>query len=457
MSDFQMRPRTFPLEGDARFEELFTRLSARRGAVALLPGGGRHALLAFDPLDARPPGSIEALREYRAALAPRPGDEVPGPFHGGFVGALAYDLGVAGERAPRVAPEPWGTPRVAGGLYTDFVVLDAPAQRAWLVLGEDPGDARPALGARRAEIEALLAGPRPTLAPARAAGPLVRRTPPAEHCARIERLRARIAAGDLYQANLAHRFERALAGDPRALFLRLLASNPAPHAAWLAWDPTLCAPGAATPVGALLSASPELLLEFDGALARTRPIKGTAPRGADPATDAILAAQLLASEKDRAELAMIVDLERNDLGACARPGGVRVEAFPRLESFATVHHLVADVVADVAPGVDAWTLLARLFPGGSITGAPKLAALDAIAELETEGRGFFTGSLGFVDVRGHARWNILIRTLVWRPRGAQGEVCFHAGGGITWPSDAEAEERETLHKALGLVRALEGA
>jgi anthranilate/para-aminobenzoate synthase component I len=153
---------------------------------------------------------------------------------------------------------------------------------------------------------------------------------------------------------------------------------------------------------------------------------------------------------------MIVDLERNDLGRCARPGAVRVESFPRLETYATVHHLVADVAAEVRPGIDAFDLLAALFPGGSISGAPKLASLAAIAELEGDGRGFFTGSLGFVDTRGHAAWNILIRTLVWRPgTSGPGEVSLSVGGGITWPSDAAAEERETLDKAAGILAALE--
>jgi len=261
--------------------------------------------------------------------------------------------------------------------------------------------------------------------------------------------------GVIYQANLAHRITLQLRGDPLDVYLRLRRVNPAPYMAFLRWDPTTSTPGAGCPQGALLSASPELLLEFDGARALTRPIKGTAPRGADPESDARAALALLGSEKDLAELAMIVDLERNDLGRCARPGGVRVEVFPRLETFATVHHLVADVAADVRPGVDAFDLLAALFPGGSITGAPKLASMDAIAELEGEGRGFFTGSLGFVDTRGHAAWNILIRTLVWRPRSRDGEVSFHVGGGITWSSDAAAEERETMIKGAGLLHALQ--
>ena len=442
------------------FEDLYTRLSHRSGCIALDSAGGnprRYSLIAFDPLGGLElPRGIADLRAYAEELRPIAADDVPGPFHGGFLGALAYDLGVVGESAVRVSREPWGSPLVAGGLYVDFVVLDERERRAWLVLGEDPGDGRADLATRRAELDASLRGPAQILVPARADGPVRRASAPGVHRARIEDLRQRIAAGDLYQANLAHRLECGLTGDPRELYLRLRRVNPAPYMGWLAWDPSTSTGGAPGTRGALLSASPELLLEFDGTTARTRPIKGTAPRGADPETDAANAARLLASAKDLAELAMIVDLERNDLGACARPGGVRVEAFPRLETYATVHHLVADVAAEVRPGVGAFELLARLFPGGSITGAPKLAAMDAIADLEREGRGFFTGSMGFVDTRGHAAWNILIRTLVWRPlEGLRGEVSFHVGGGITWSSDAEAEERETAYKGAGLSRALD--
>ncbi|MCY2960892.1 MAG: anthranilate synthase component I family protein [Planctomycetota bacterium] len=456
-------PRVFELEvrGEPRFEDLFARLAGRRGSAALDSAGGeprRFSLIAFDPIEGLElPRAIPDLRAYAARLEPVVGDAVPGPFHGGFLGALSYDLGVAGERPVRAAAEPWGTPLVAGGLYVDYVVLDERAARSWLVLGHAPGDGRADVAARRAEIQAQVLAPAPPVAPARARGPVRRATPPSAHRARVEELRERIAAGDLYQANLAHRLESSVSGDPRDLYLRLRRVNPAPYMAWLAWDATTSAGGRPGTRGALLSASPELLLEFDGATARTRPIKGTAPRGADADEDARNASRLLQSAKDLAELAMIVDLERNDLGACALPGAVRVEAFPRLETYATVHHLVADVAARVRPGVDAWDLLARLFPGGSITGAPKLAAMDAIAALEREGRGFFTGSLGFVDTRGHAAWNILIRTLVWRPvAGADGgEVSFHVGGGITWSSDPEAEERETGHKGAGLLRALE--
>jgi len=439
----RFRPRVLPLSGTPDAGELLARLRSRRGLALLDSAGGaprEWSLVGFDPLRGIAlPGDIAGLRESLAPLAVEEGDPVPGPFHGGFLGAFAYDLGVAGERRPEVARDPWNSPRVAGGIYVDFIVRDERTARVWLVLGEDPGDGRADLASRERSILELLGRPAPRAA-VRATGPLVRRTAPEEHRARIESARERIAAGDFYQANLAHRFTREMEGDPIDLYRRLREVNPAPYAGYLAFEG-----------GAILSSSPELLLEFDGRLARTKPIKGTARRRPEPAADAEAARALLASAKDRAELAMIVDLERNDLGRVSRAGSVEVAAFPRLETYASVHHLVAEVVAHPRPGADAVDLLAALFPGGSITGAPKLAAMDAIAELEGEGRGFFTGSLGFADLRGRACFNILIRTLFWRP----GEVSFHVGGGITWSSDPRAEDEETLAKAASLAAALE--
>ena len=166
------------------------------------------------------------------------------------------------------------------------------------------------------------------------------------------------------------------------------------------------------------------------------------------------------SAKDRAELAMIVDLARNDLGRVARAGSVKVDEFPKLRSYEGIHHLMADVTALVRDEVDSFELLRALFPGGSITGAPKLRVMEAIGDLEGEGRGFFTGSMGYAGLDGRSAWNILIRTLVWRPRdgagSGRGEVSFHVGGGITWGSDPEDEERETLLKGARLMKALEG-
>jgi para-aminobenzoate synthetase component 1 len=439
-------PRVLPLGRTPDAGEILARLRTRRAPAVLDGSGGtpcRWSIVAFDPLeDVATPTSIAGIRTVLEGIERAEGDSVPGPFAGGFVGALAYDLGVAGERPVGVAADPWESPTIAGGIYFDFVVRDDRTHEGWLVLGDD----RRPVDERRATIVDLLAreAPSPSFLPA---GPLVRHTPPAVHAARIERARAAIAAGDFYQANLAHRFTRRMEGDPIDLYRALRARNPAPYAGYLAFG------SGAHERGAILSSSPELLLEFDGELARTRPIKGTIARGTDAVEDARAAERLLASAKDRAELAMIVDLERNDLGRACEPGSVRVEGFPRVETYAAVHHLVADVVGRPRAEKDALDLLAALFPGGSITGAPKLAAMRAIAELEGEGRGFFTGSLGFVDLRGRATWNVLIRTMVWRPD--PGEVSFHVGGGITWSSEARAEDDETLAKGAAMAAALE--
>ena len=435
------------------FASLLCALRSRRGLIALDSAAGepaRWSWIAFEPLaGVGAPSSAATLPEWLAGAPRFDGGEVPGPFAGGFLGALAYDQGVAGE-GQTLPRDPWSGPAVLGGFYTDFFVFDHLEGAAWLVTR---GDRDPS---QRAELLRLAEGARGGEAGAGAfevQGPLVRRVAPLQHQARIERCRAAIAAGELYQANLAHPFEARTAGDPLALYLRLREANPAPYMAYLRDGER-----------ALLSASPELLFEASpGGDLRARPIKGTAPRSEDPAADAALAAGLLASEKDGAELAMIVDLLRNDLGRVAAIGSVSVDEFPLLRSYAGVHHLMADVRARLAAGRSAGDALLSLFPGGSITGAPKLRAMQLIAEYEREGRGFFTGSLGFLDARGGACFNILIRTLEWRaepqrgdvPRGElAGRVRYQVGGGITIGSDALEEERETLVKGARLARAL---
>ncbi len=464
-ASFRFCPRVVALEGAPAALDAcgwLERLAARERPVLLESAGGapqRFDLCAFDPLPApdAPPATWSELRALQARLAADGGDPPPGPFAGGFVGALAYELGPP-EETLALPADPWGFPRVAGGLYVDFLVRERASGAAWLVLGDEPGDGRAPWGARRDALLAALAAPAPARA-WRASGPLVRLVPPERHRERVEAVRRAIAAGEVYQANLTQRFARAGRGHPLALYRRLRALHPAPYMGYLRFDE-----------GALLSASPELLLELErdgeGLCARTRPIKGTIARGADAASDRARAAALLASEKDLAELAMIVDLERNDLGRVARPGSVRAEGFPTLESYATVHHLAADVRARPAAGADALDVLASLFPGGSITGAPKLRSMELLAELEGEGRGLAFGALGFLGLDGRACFNLLIRSLLWRPRPVAsgrpghalraGEVTYRVGGGITWASDAAAEERECLDKGEALARALDG-
>ncbi|MGV3721754.1 MAG: aminodeoxychorismate synthase component I [Actinomycetota bacterium] len=248
-----------------------------------------------------------------------------------------------------------------------------------------------------------------------------------------------IGAGDCYQVNLSHRFSAPLPCTPRALYHRLRRLSPAPYAAFLDCGDHQ-----------VLSSSPELFLRVAGGLVETQPIKGTRPRSADPAEDAAAAAELLASEKDAAELLMIVDLERNDLGRVCRYGSVRVPELRRLESFANVHHLVATVQGELRPGVTPLQALRAAFPGGSITGAPKIRAMEIIEELEPYRRGVYTGAIGWVDGHGRGEWNIAIRTMVTRGD----SVYFHVGGGIVADSIPAAEYEETLAKAQGMLQAL---
>ncbi len=418
------------------FEASLTNLRTRRGLVALDSAGGRPAdfsWIGFDPEAL--PEHLHKVEDLRGLLQHRSSTgTVPGPFQGGFIGILGYDLGVHGESLD-LPEEPWALPKIVGGIYTRFLVFDHRRRRTFIVVPTSDHAAE-----ELDEIQALLNTEHCALP--FAVGSLKRHTPAKEHEQRIETSREEIAAGEYYQVNLAHRFSAPMEGDPLDLYLRLRITNSAPYCGYLAFEG-----------GSVLSTSPELLLSYDGKQVFTRPIKGTAPRFKDPVQDQESQANLLASEKDRAELAMIVDLERNDLGRIAQTGSVHVDQFPELETYTRVHHLVATVRALPKPNTDAIDLLHALFPGGSITGAPKLASMEAIARLEGEGRGYFTGSLGFLDFQGSALFNILIRTVVWRPQGDQGEISFRVGGGITHASNAREEDEETLHKAAGLIDA----
>jgi para-aminobenzoate synthetase component 1 len=258
--------------------------------------------------------------------------------------------------------------------------------------------------------------------------------------AKVESIRALIGAGEVYQACLTRQEEWAHSGDLRALGLALLRANHAPFSAFIA-----------EPDHALLSSSPERLARLEGGCLETRPIKGTAPRGRNEEEDRALAAGLLASEKDLAELAMIVDLERNDLARTCLPGTTRVEAFPLLETYANVHHLVASIKGTFDPRRGLRGLLEAIFPGGSITGCPKIAAMRAIRSLEPEARSAYTGSIGwFAADLGCLDLNIAIRTLWADSR----RLRFGTGGAVTWDSDPEAEYQETLHKARSILECL---
>ncbi len=257
----------------------------------------------------------------------------------------------------------------------------------------------------------------------------------------IHRAREYIAAGDIYQVNLAYPWEADWSkdADPMTLYERLRSVSPAPHSAFIDLDDTR-----------ILSTSPETYLRMRGRHISTRPIKGTRPRFLDdPKRDAAARSELFASDKERAELLMITDLERNDLGRVCEFGSIRVPELWRIESFAQVHHFVSTVEGRLRPEVDHAEAFRACFPGGSITGAPKKRAMEIIAELEPHPRGIYTGAIGYFGFNGESQWNIAIRTVVQ----TGDRLSFHVGSGIVADSVPEHEHEETLHKAAGILAA----
>ncbi|MBB6253971.1 aminodeoxychorismate synthase component I [Nitrospirillum iridis] len=405
------------------------------------------------------------LSAGRASLGEGGWPEDLPPFKGGAVGFLGYELGGQLETLPPPRAQGIALPDMAVGLYDRVVAIDHVGCRAWVLSSGLP---EPDAGLRRARAEAgarewldLLTAPADAslsgAAPPTGDGPLLAAPgwragwSRAEHEAAVARTVDYIAAGDIYQANITQRFLGALMPGvtPLDLYRRLRGRAAAPFSAVL--DLGAGAGGAGR---AVVSVSPERFLALDAAGGvETRPIKGTRPRDPDPARDAALAAELLASPKDRAENLMIVDLMRNDLSRVAVVGSVAVPTLCGLESYRTVHHLVSVVTARLKPGLGAIDLLRATFPGGSITGAPKIRAMEIIHELEPARRGPYCGSVLWLGWDGAMDSSIIIRTLAV----AGDIVVAQAGGGIVADSDPAAEYEESLVKARALLTALDPA
>jgi para-aminobenzoate synthetase component 1 len=258
--------------------------------------------------------------------------------------------------------------------------------------------------------------------------------------ATVLRAKQYIAAGDVYQVNLSQRFQCGVDASAPEVYHALRNSNPAPYGVYLDIGDAQ-----------ILSTSPECFLNIRDRHVMTRPIKGTRARGATPEEDARIAVELLASPKDNAELVMITDLERNDLGRVCEFGSVRVSELVRVETYATVHHLVSTVEGILRGDVTHVDCVRACFPGGSITGAPKIRAMEIIDELEPHARGVYTGAIGFLGFNRLTHFNIAIRTVVYQ----NGRLTFHSGGGIVSDSEPDAEYDETLVKAGGILNAIE--
>jgi len=357
----------------------------------------------------------------------------PLPYGPGWIGLFGYGLRVAFEDVPDRHADETGIADIDMAYYPAVAVYDAEDECWWIVWREGSED-------KARTIRALLAthGSDPIGGVTRVPEARITRD---EYLRAVERAVEYVHAGDIFQVNYAHEFSAPCEGDALALYARLRESNPAPYGAYLDLGQGR----------AVLSTSPELFLGVTGREMITRPIKGTRPRGATPEEDERLAAELGASEKDAAELAMIVDLERNDLGRVAEPGSVVVREAAAIESYAAVHHRVATVTGRLEEGSDRIDLLRAAFPGGSITGAPKVRAMEIVDELEASRRGPYTGSIGILTDEGGMELNIAIRTAVV----SGGVVRVHVGGGIVADSDPAAEYEETLDKGRALFAALQ--
>ncbi|WP_293771141.1 aminodeoxychorismate synthase component 1 [uncultured Pantoea sp.] len=352
------------------------------------------------------------------------------PFQGGALGLFGYDLGRRFESLPQHAEADLTTPDMAVGIYDWALIADHHQQTLTLVATEN-------VAARAAWLTAW---------PARKTTPFLLTSrwrsnlSYADYAARFDRVQAYIQAGDCYQVNLAQRFQAGYQGDEWQAFTRLNAANRAPFSAFLR-----------LPGSAILSLSPERFLSLNQKQIETRPIKGTRPRCSDPVADAQQAEALRNAGKDRAENLMIVDLLRNDIGRVAVPGSVTVPELFVVEPFPAVHHLVSTVRAQLPETLQSTDLLRACFPGGSITGAPKIRAMEIIDELEPQRRNAWCGSIGYLSLCGRMDTSITIRTLI-----AEGQQIYcAAGGGLVADSDPAAEYQETLDKVSRILPALE--
>jgi len=430
---------------DVPFEPIAAarRAAALPGIAFLFSGLSAYGLGRYSVLAARPSRRLDlygkngdCFEELRSRF-PEFGRVPTGrlPFYGGCIGYFSYDTGKRLEKG-KFDFSVLNSPEARFGFYEGGIVFDHEAGESWLVSLEEEASA---------ELEDLASltfkDEKQSYEPFRLCSELRSNFERDEYLDCVDAIRSRIRKGDVYQVNLSQRFVGTYSGSGFDLFCRLAERSPAPYSAYLNFGDE-----------EIVSSSPERFLFVDQGKATTRPIKGTRPMGNTHSETIANEEDLRSSEKDRSELLMIVDLERNDLGRVCEPGSVQVDDLFRLERYATVIHQTADVSGSLEDEQDAINCAKAMFPGGSITGAPKIRAMQVIDELERGKRGVYTGAIGYFDVSGRTDLNIAIRTL----RLSDGTLSFQVGGGIVWDSDPESEYEETLLKAKAMVEALGG-
>ncbi len=439
-----------------RMADLETPVSAfaklrRLGGAFLLEsaeGGermGRFSFIGVAPRELIVSRDGDPLVALRAAMAryERVGGAGLPRFSGGAVGYVGYEAARHFETLPLAARDPHGLPDAVFGIYDTVVAFDH-LRHTMLVIAHAADGDRTAAQGRIAEIDALLDGPLVLPVPEQVERTLRSNLTPAAFEGLVRRARALIADGDCIQIVLAQRFDIRPAPEPLALYRALRHVNPSPYMFLLE-----------TPGATLVGASPEPFVRVEGRAGdRTlvmHPIAGTRPRGADDATDAANEAALRASEKERAEHVMLVDLGRNDVGRVSKPGTVRVPELMRVDRFSHVMHLTSVVEGKLKDDVDALDAFRACFPAGTVSGAPKIRAMERIAELETDRRGTYAGAVGYLGFDGSLDTCIAIRTALI----ADGVCRVQAGAGIVADSDPAAEEAETRAKAGAIFRAIE--
>jgi anthranilate synthase component 1 len=388
----------------------------------------------------------EPLAALRAAVGEISAEPGLIPFTGGLVGYFGYDLFRMVERLPNRPPDPFGLPVAVLARFDTLVVFDHARQRVLAVANEIEGELDVADAERQlARLSRLLtkeSGGGGVAMPGYAVKPVATGAPSLDDAgfrAAVVKAKEHIAAGDIFQVVLARRWKVPRRIEPLALYRALRMVNPSPYMVLFE-----------VPEVSLVGASPELLVRKQGRHIETRPIAGTRPRGMDAEGDRSLAADLLADPKERAEHVMLVDLGRNDLGQVAVPGSVRVPTFMEVENYSHVMHLVSSVEAELATGRDGLDALLACFPAGTVSGAPKIRAMEIIDDLEPEARGPYAGAVGYLSYSGDLDTCIAIRTLVVQ----ENETSITAGAGIVADSDPASETKETENKAAALLSAV---
>jgi para-aminobenzoate synthetase component 1 len=433
---------------------------------------GRYSFITADPFDyleitSHTENEIDGLQQHWNRLLQdleiQTIDELP-PFQGGVAGMFSYDIGASFENIPQPRSNEFQIPSLAVGFYDTVVAFDHHQNRAWIISQglpeKDPAARTARAGARILQFrgwiaeqtprtqqmpvegidEATLAVQFPVSAKGVEDGRLTSNMSAEEYLETAQKTVDYIHAGDIFQVNLSQRLLCRATTDAVSLYQRLRQRNPATFAGYFAMNEFEIA-----------SASPERFLQVTQGVVEARPIKGTRARIAMPEADLYAAADLLQSEKDRAENVMIVDLLRNDISRVCDPDSVFVTDLCRLEVYETVQHLVSVVQGRLRSDANVFDLLRATFPGGSITGAPKVRAMELIAELEPTARGAYCGSLGYIGFNGDMDLSILIRTIT----AGKGWWQFPVGGGIVAQSNPQREYAETWEKAVGMLRALE--